>query len=35
MLEPNVNKRATMEDVLAHPWVRGEGMFSTTVASPY
>lgn len=36
MLEPNVNKRATMEDVLNHPWVRGDGMFSsTTVSSPY
>lgn len=36
MLEPNVEKRATMDDILMHPWVRGEGCFSTsTVSSPY
>lgn len=36
MLEPCAAQRATMRDVLAHPWVRGSGAFAATSSlSPY
>lgn len=34
MLEPRVEKRATIEDVLRHPWVQGNSRYTSTI-SPY